>query len=109
MYRPPPSQQNNLRTTGFLTEWAEFLSHQTTAVAELIIVGDLNIHLDNNELHYSQRMQQTIQSCGLQQDIDQATHYLGHTLNILITRDTSNIVAACEVRDMGCVTTLATL
>ena len=101
MYRPPPSQQNNLRTTGFLTEWAEFLSHQTTAVAELIIVGDLNIHLDNNELHYSQRMQQTIESCGLQQHIDQATHYLGHTLDILITRDTSNIVAACEVRDIG--------
>ena len=94
MYRPPPSQQNNLSTTGFLTEWAEFLSHQTTAVAELIIVGDLNIHLDNNELHYSQRMQQTIESCGLQQHIDQA-------IDILITRDTSNIVAACEVRDVG--------
>ena len=61
-----------------------------------------------NELHYSQRMQQTIESCGLQQHIDQATHYLGHTLDILITRDTSNIVAACEVRD-SCVTMLATL
>ena len=46
-------------------------------------------------------MQHTIKSCGLQQHIDQATHYLGHTLDILITRDTSNIVTACEVRDVG--------
>ena len=46
-------------------------------------------------------MKRTIESCGLQQHIDQATHYLGHTLDILITRDTSNIVAACEVRDVG--------
>ena len=42
-----------------------------------------------------------IESCGLQQHIDQATHYRGHTLDILITTDTSNVVAACEVRDVG--------
>ena len=71
---PPLSQHNNLSTTGFLTELAKFLSHQTTA---MIIVGDLNIHLDNNELHYSQPMQQTTINCGLQQHKDQATSYRG--------------------------------
>ena len=49
----------------------------------------------------NKHLKQTIESCGLQQHIDQETHYLRHTLDILITRDTSNTVAACEVRDVG--------
>ena len=47
IYRPPTSQENQLKTKDFLTEWADFISNQTTSSAELVIMSDLNIHLDN--------------------------------------------------------------
>ena len=42
IYRPPPSQQNQLSTSTFLAEWAEFISQYTTSPAELVIMGDLS-------------------------------------------------------------------
>ena len=46
VYRPPPSQENQLNTNTFLNEWDEFLSDFSTTTNEVVIVGDLNIHLD---------------------------------------------------------------
>ena len=69
MYRPPPSPVNQLNTNVFLREWAEFLSQYTTSTAELIIVEDINIHLDNTTHPHTTDMMHTLQSCGLQQHI----------------------------------------
>ena len=65
VYRPPPSPVNQLNTSVFLREWAEFLSQYTTSTAELIIVGDINIHLDNTTHPHTTDMMHTLQSCGL--------------------------------------------
>ena len=55
VYRPPPSQKNQLHTNEFLTELTEFLAQHTTLVAELLIVGDLNIHLARKPLNIQER------------------------------------------------------
>ena len=49
-YRPPTSPQNGLTTTAFLDEWSTFMSQLTICKSELIVVGDVNIHLDNQTL-----------------------------------------------------------
>ena len=48
-YRPPTSPQNGLTTTAFLDKWSQL----TICKSELIVVGDVNIHLDNQNLHHT--------------------------------------------------------
>ena len=52
-YRPPTSPQNGLTTTAFLDEWSTFMSQLIICKSELIVVGDVNIHLDNQTLHHT--------------------------------------------------------
>ena len=101
VYRPPPSPTNNLNTNTFMTEWADFLSQYTMKTAELIIVGDINIHLDDATHHHTTDMMQTLHSYGLKQHIHEATHYCGHTLDVPINRDCSTLLSAIDVKDIG--------
>ena len=43
----------------------------------------------------------TIKACGLQQHVHEPTHVLGHTLDVVISRDTSHIVSDITVTDPG--------
>ena len=87
-YRPPPSPENHLNTNTFLTEWADFLSHYVTKTVELIVVGDINLHLDAHSHCQTKAMMQTLESCGLQQHIRDPTHYCvcGSNYDSLIVR-----------------------
>ena len=57
-----------------------------------------------NNLHHQElnlTMNKTLECFGLQQHVHQSTHYCGHTLDVLISRDTSTIVSNCTVKDIG--------
>ena len=41
----------------------------------------------------AQRFMDTIKACGLQQHVHIPTHVLGHTLEVVISRDTSHIIS----------------
>ena len=46
-------------------------------------------------------MMQTLHSYGLKQHIREATHYCGHTLDVLINKDCSTLLSAIDVKDIG--------
>jgi len=46
IYGPPPSKQNCFTNTVFVEEWSSYLDELAVAPQQLIITGDLNIHLD---------------------------------------------------------------
>ena len=98
-YRPPTSPQNGLTTTAFLDECS--LSQLTICKSELIVVGDVNIHLDNQTLYHNVEFIQSLESHGLQQHIQVPTHHRGHTLDVLISRDTSTLLIDIEVEDIN--------
>ncbi len=100
-YRPPPSQQNKFTASEFIDEWTDFLSHHTMSKSELVITGDANFHLELSNEHNTERFMQSLESHGLQQHIHEPTHHHGHTLDVLISRDTSNIVTDVEVHDIN--------
>ena len=79
----------------------EFLSRNTVAKSEIIILGDLNIHLDVKTNTHTRRLFELLESNGFKQHVHKPTHYLGHTLDVLITRDTNDIVANVTVTDIG--------
>jgi exonuclease III len=46
IYRPPPSRKNKFSTPQFLEEFGSFMQDHLYSPGELILVSDLNFHLD---------------------------------------------------------------
>ena len=66
---------------------------------EILIVGDINFHLDNKHDPDTKHFISCLQSFGLRQHVNTATHKHGHTLDVVITRDSSNLVSELTVSD----------
>ncbi len=100
VYRPPPSPRNNLTALGFLDQWSDFLAHHTLAKSEILILGDVNFHLDITTLCNTRNFMQTLESHDLQQHIVTSTHYCGHILDVLISRNNSSLIKDVLVADI---------
>ena len=83
----------------FHEEWALFLSEIIVKYNEILIVGDMNFHLDNKHDLDTKHFISCLQSFGLRQHVNTATHKHGHTLDVVITRDSSNLVSDLTVSD----------
>ena len=79
----------------FVEEMAEFLSHQTIRTSGINIIGDLNIQLTIIRVNY------ILEDCGVKQHVSEPSHYLGHALDVFITRDNSGIISKFTVKDIG--------
>jgi flagellar biosynthesis chaperone FliJ len=101
VYRPPPSKDNGLKNSVFHNEWPAFLAKYATISKDIVIVGDLNFHLDDEGNHDSQRFMSSLQACGFTQLVHEPTHVHGHTLDVIITRDTCDVISSVEVTDPG--------
>ena len=102
VYRPPPTCKNGLKTSTFLeSEWPSFLAKLVTSESNIIVVGDLNIHLDNLLNLDTVKFTSILESCGMRQHVTGATHVAGHTLDVVITRDTDTSVSHVEISDPG--------
>ena len=92
IYRPPPSGQNRFKATMFLDEWSNYLDRLTTMAQEVIIIGDLNFHFDDPTDINVRRFTGQLDAYGLVQHVTGATHIRGHTLDVIITRESSSII-----------------
>ena len=101
IYRPPPTQQNRLSAAGFLDQFNEFISKYIITKSEIIITGDINIHLDVSADSHTRRFTEILESCDLHQYINVTTHYKRHTLDILVSKDTRELICDVDVVDIG--------
>lgn len=92
IYRPPPSKANCFRNTIFFEEWTHYLDSLATIPEELVITGDLHFHVDNPNDSEGNKFILTLEEHGLLQHVVGATHTKGHTLDVLITRNTSSVL-----------------
>ena len=86
IYRPPPSQKNKFKTSDFMDEFDAFLAEVVVATGKVIILGDLNIHLDRIQSAECIKFNNMLQTYGLVQLVNKATHQGNHTLDVVITR-----------------------
>ena len=94
VYRPPIV--GNIQYEEFAREWSLYLERFIEVQEELLIVGDFNIHVDTvNSL--SDSFTNILDANGLKQHVDQPTHRKGHTLDLVITRDTSGLLRSAPV------------
>ena len=93
IYRPPPSKINKFKNSIFFEEWSEFLDRVVVTSDALVIMGDLNFHIDDPRDTDAQKFLQTLSDHGLLQHVTGPTHVLGHTLDVIITRENSSVLS----------------
>jgi exonuclease III len=100
VYRPPPSPKNKLTATMFFEEFTTFVQDQVTSAGDMLLVGDVNFHLDVSTDPDTKKFLTLIDSVNLKQHVMEPTHRSGHTLDVVITRESGSIIQSLQVGDM---------
>ena len=87
IYRPPPSARNMLTCTQFVCEFEHFLDSYTVTLNNFFIVGDFNLHFDEQHETYTKQVLEILQIRNLNQLTPTPTHIAGHIIDWLITKD----------------------
>lgn len=98
VYRPPDKS-----CAEFLKEFSSLLESTSTVSSALVITVDFNLHLDVPNDSYTQRFCAIIESVGFRQHVHQPTHNKGHTLDLVLSRNTDNRIASTHVDNDVCI------
>ncbi len=79
VYRPPGHH------TDFIKEFADFLSELVLAADKVLIVGDFNIHVDNEKDLLGSAFIDILNSIGVKQHVSGPTHCRNHTLDLILS------------------------
>jgi len=73
-------------TSTFFSEFADFHAVLTKFLCKLLLLGDINIHLDKPNNVNTKKFNRLFSSHALEQWVTEPTHTYNHTLDIVITR-----------------------
>ncbi len=78
-YRPPGHH------TDFIKEFGDFISELVLAADKVLIVGDFNIHVDNEKDALGSAFLDILNSIGVRQHVSGPTHCQNHTLDLILS------------------------
>ena len=91
--RPQTDSDNHLSPTStFYTEFGDYLEAIALCEEQLVVVGDFNIHVDLSNDSNSMKLLNFLESFSLQQHVVDPTQVCGHTLVLIITRQSDQII-----------------
>ena len=64
----------------------------------MIVAGDVNIHTEKKET-YSNKFSEILDMFNMMQHIDQPTHKMGHTLDIVTTFDKNPVISKIDINE----------
>ena len=100
IYRPQnDADAIRIPTSTFFSEFSEYLESVVMCEEQLIIVGDFNIHVDIPEDTETIKLLDLLESFCLQQHVEGPTHIHGHTLDLIITRQSDQIIQSAPCVD----------
>ena len=99
IFRRPYTHNHRVTITALLTEFSEYLESVILFIEPLVITGDFNIHVDATENHDAVRFLELLESVNHMQHVDKTTHVLGHTLDLIITRQSETLLVGTPVPD----------
>ena len=99
IYRPPYSAAHPVTTGVFFTEFADYLESIILSSEPLLITGDFNIHVDIADDCDSMKLIELLVSLALRQHVDTPTHLHGHTLDLIITRNSDSFISSPPTSD----------
>ena len=71
-----------------------------TSSGDLLIVGDLNFHLDKKNDTATRKLTELLESFNILQFVNTSTHKSEHTLDVIMCRATDNLIQEVKVGDM---------
>ncbi len=93
IYRSPGPLNN------FLIDLSDFLSTLVVKYENFLVTGDFNIHMDNMNDESTKKMASLLQNLGLKQHVDFPTHLHGHILDLVISKDNTQLVQSVSVAE----------
>ena len=81
----PPSHTNHSTHPVFLDEFADYMENFLTTNYNIVILGDFNLHIDNDKYPEAQLFIDMMAALGLDCHVDFPTHENGHSLDLVFT------------------------
>ena len=97
----PQSTEQQFSNSNIIDQFTDLLAEKLPKHQDLIIMSDINIHINNSQDQDAQILLDTIAAFNLKQHINIPTHSLGHTLDLIITPATyeGSLIAGPFVSD----------
>ena len=99
LYRPPYSPAHSVTTSTFFTDFADYLETLILSSEPLVNTGDFNVHVDDSIDPDARMLLDPSDSLGLCQHVTQSTYEIGHTINLIITRQLDSIIHGSPTTD----------
>ncbi|XP_046862994.1 uncharacterized protein LOC124456651 [Xenia sp. Carnegie-2017] len=97
---PPPSSENRVSCESFLDEFGTLLENCVIDPRPLLITDDFNFHVDNKSDVDANNFSDLLESFNLCQHVMESTHCAGHTMDLIISRNSENILNSLNVVDV---------
>ena len=89
IYHPPPS--NDTTNTTFLDEITELIADRIAKYNNMVILGDLNIYVNDLTNTDSYIFDDTMHAFGFEQHVTSPTHKCGHILDLIFSKMNSDL------------------
>ena len=101
IYHPQQSTDQQFKNSNFIDQFTDLLTEELPKHQDLIIMGDINIHMNDIEDQDTQTLLNTLAAFNLKQHVNIPTHNLGYTLDIIITPATyhGSLIAGPYISD----------
>nr|XP_054757263.1 uncharacterized protein LOC129263376 [Lytechinus pictus] len=93
IYRPPQSSRHTFSSGDFLEEFLTLLESAAVDVYPPILLGDFNIHVDDSSDNFARSFLNGVEALGFKQHINRPTHKAGHTLDLVLSRNSEDIIS----------------
>ena len=100
IYRPCPSPGNQCTVAGFSSDFSDILEDYTSYHGNLLLLGDLNFYVDDSEDKSAQPFVSLLSEAELQQHVVGSTQISGHTLDLVISRTSDQLILNTEISTM---------
>ena len=90
IYRPPYSESHPVSVSSFLSEFNDYIQNHLLSNLPVLVTGDFNIHVDVSGDSHS--FLDLLESLCCTQLVDFCTHTHGHTLDLLIRRQSDDTI-----------------
>ena len=91
MYHPPACTQHKTSNSDFIDQLTHLLTTIGSENTNIVLLGDLNLHIDNPEDPDADQPIATLETFGLEQHIKFPTHQLSHTLDLIATEPATKL------------------
>ena len=100
VYHPPPTKRTGHMVGDFLDEFRSLLEDRMSNPGCLVILGDLNFHVDNAADSNAKKFIDLLDLLNFSQNVTSINHKAGHTLDLVVTHDSEEVIDNVTISDL---------